>query len=190
MQITDEKRTVDRAQHGDRQAFEELVRAHSDKLYASVFRLVRDRKDAEEATQEAFLRAWRSIGRFKGQSSFFTWLYRIGINEAKRRVERRPKAEMLSLDAEREETGSVSKRPDHRDADPMLKGKLLDSISNLSFEYRAPLVLRDIEGLSAREGAETMEISEAAFKSRLHRARMKVCKEIRDYLDPDEEGVS
>ncbi len=190
LQITDEKKTVEKAQQGDQGAFEELVRTHSDKLYASVLRLVGDRKDAEEATQEAFLRAWRSIGRFKGQSSFFTWLYRIGINEAKRRIERRPKAEMLSLDAEREETGSVSRRPDHRDADPTMKGQLLDSISNLSFEYRAPLVLRDIEGLSAREGAETMEISEAAFKSRLHRARMKVRKELKDYLGNEEEGAS
>ena len=189
LQIADEKGTVEKAQQGDRRAFEELVRAHSDKLYASVLRLVGDRKDAEEATQEAFLRAWRSIGKFKGQSSFFTWLYRIGINEAKRRIERRPTAEMLSLDAEREETGSVSKRPDHRDADPTMSRQLLESISSLSFEYRAPLVLRDIEGLSAREGAETMEISEAAFKSRLHRARLKMRKELKDYLVSEEGGA-
>ena len=185
MQIDDERQSIERAQKGDMLAFEQLVRANSDKLYASVLRLIGDQKDAEEATQEAFLRAWRSIGKFKGQSSFFTWIYRIGINEAKRRIERRPKAEMLSLDAEREETGAVARKPDHRDADPMIRNKLLEAISDLSFEYRAPLVMRDIEGLSAREGAEAMKISEPAFKSRLHRARMKVRKEIKEYIDED-----
>ncbi len=84
---------VERARGSDRDAFEELVRRHADQLYAVVVRFVADGEEAREVTQEAFLRAWRSIGRFEGRSRFFTWLYRIGINEAKRRATRRPPAE-------------------------------------------------------------------------------------------------
>src|SRR5919199_4905880 len=80
---------VARAQAGEREAFEELVRRHAEHLYAVVVRLVPDRHDAEEVTQEAFIRAWRAIGRFKGDARFFTWLYRIAINEARRHAQRR-----------------------------------------------------------------------------------------------------
>src|SRR5919198_3814823 len=80
---------VERAQAGDRAAFEELVRRYADRLYAVVVRLTLDEQEAEEVTQEAFLRAWRSISRFPGSARLFTWLYRIGVNEAKRRAERR-----------------------------------------------------------------------------------------------------
>lgn len=94
-----ESALVERAQHGDRAAFEELVRRHADRLYAVVLRFVADAGEAEEVTQEAFLRAWRSIDRFQGRSRFFTWLYRIGINEAKRRAARQPPT-LVSLDDE------------------------------------------------------------------------------------------
>jgi DNA-directed RNA polymerase specialized sigma24 family protein len=81
----DDSELVSRAQTGDRLAFEELVRRHADRLHAVVTRLVADRHEAEEVTQEAFLRAWRGIATFKGEAHFFTWLYRIGVNEARRR---------------------------------------------------------------------------------------------------------
>ncbi|MCA1680043.1 MAG: sigma-70 family RNA polymerase sigma factor, partial [Actinobacteria bacterium] len=79
----DEQQLIERAQGGDQPAFEELVRRHADRLYAVLLRYLADAEEAEEATQEAFLRAWRGIGDFEGRSQFFTWLYRIGINEAK-----------------------------------------------------------------------------------------------------------
>lgn len=82
---SDDDVLVARAQAGDRGAFEELVRRHANGLFAVVVRLSRDRQEAEEAVQEAFLRAWRGIGDFKGEARFFTWLYRIGVNEAHRR---------------------------------------------------------------------------------------------------------
>ncbi len=91
---------VERSQAGDRAAFEELVRRHADPLFAVVVRFVADGEEAQEVTQEAFLRAWRSIERFRGQSQFFTWLYRIGINEAKRRVGRRPPPGLFSTSEE------------------------------------------------------------------------------------------
>lgn len=80
----DEAVLVERARSRDRLAFEELVRRHADRLYAVVLRFLGDPADAEEVTQETFLRAWRGIDRFQGRSQFFTWLYRIGLNEAKR----------------------------------------------------------------------------------------------------------
>src|SRR5919106_6695782 len=118
---------VARAQGGDRAAFEELVRRHADQLYAVVMRFVGDRGAAEEVTQEAFLRAWRSIDRFEGRSRFFTWLYRIGINEAKRPAARKPPATVVSLDDEPiPEAPDWSEAPETRFAEADLRRVLED----------------------------------------------------------------
>jgi RNA polymerase sigma-70 factor (ECF subfamily) len=98
---------VERARSGDRAAFEELVRRYADRLYAVVLRFVADGGEAQEVTQEAFLRAWRSIGRFEGRSRFFTWLYRIGINEAKRRS---PWSRSMTSRSRRPRTGAKRRR--------------------------------------------------------------------------------
>jgi RNA polymerase sigma-70 factor, ECF subfamily len=169
----DERQLVERSQAGDRLAFEELVRRHADRLYAVVLRFVADAGEAEEVTQEAFLRAWRSIDRFEFRSRFFTWLYRIGINEAKRRAAREPSERTVSLDEQPIlEAPDWSEAPDTRAEQDELRGVLENSIRALPFEYRAPVILRDVEGLSTKEAAEVMELGEAAFKSRLHRARL------------------
>jgi RNA polymerase sigma-70 factor (ECF subfamily) len=174
---------VQRARSGDRDAFEELVRRHADHLYAVVVRFVADGAEAEEVTQEAFLRAWRSIGRFEGRSRFFTWLYRIGINEAKRRARRRPPVPVLSLDDEPiPEAPDWSETPEARLRQHDLRRVLEGAIRALPIEYRAPIVLRDVEGLSTQEAAEVMELGEAAFKSRLHRARLAVRRALDEYF--------
>ncbi|MGH2955972.1 MAG: sigma-70 family RNA polymerase sigma factor, partial [Solirubrobacterales bacterium] len=171
---TMEQALIERAQGGDRAAFEELVRGSADRLYAVLLRFVADADEAEEATQEAFLRAWRSIGDFRGGSRFFTWLYRIGINEAKRRVERRPPAGLLSsLDDEPvPEAPDWSRAPEVQAEQQEVRTVLERAVRALPIEYRATIILRDVEGLSTREAAEVMELGEAAFKSRLHRARL------------------
>ena len=169
----EEELLVRRAQTGDRGAFEELVRRHADRLYAVVLRFVADREAAEEVIQETFLRAWRGIGRFEHRARFFTWLYRIGINEAKRRGEREPASRTVSLDEEPIlEAPDWSQAPEARAEQSDLRRVLEESIRALPIEYRAPVILRDVEGLSTEEAAEVMELSEAAFKSRLHRARL------------------
>jgi RNA polymerase sigma-70 factor, ECF subfamily len=167
---------VERARGGDRVAFEELVRRHADRLHAVVLRFVADPEEAREVTQEAFLRAWRGIDRFRGHSRVFTWLYRIGINEAKRRAERRPPAGATrSLDDEPiPEAPDWSEAPQARLEQSDLRDALEEAVRALPFEYRAPLILRDVEGLSTAEAAEVMDLGEAAFKSRLHRARLAV----------------
>ncbi len=175
---------IDRAKEGDRDAFDELVRIHADRLHAIVIRFVADADEAQEVTQEAFLRAWRGIGRFQGRSQYFTRLYRIGINEAKRRAGRRPPAGLLSSldDDPVPDAPDWSEAPEVRQQQAELRGVLEDAIGALPPAYRAPIVLRDVEGLSTREAAEVMDLSEAAFKSRLHRARLTVRRAIDEYF--------
>lgn len=183
----DETVLVERARGGDHAAFEELVRRYADRLHAGLLRFLADADEAQEATQEAFLRAWRSIGRFEGRSRFYTWLYRIGINEAKRRAARRPPVPVASLDDE-----PVPEAPDWSDAPEVrfeqadLRRVLEESVRALPIEYRTPLILRDVEGLSTREAAEIMDLGEAAFKSRLHRARLAVRRALDEYFLEDE----
>jgi RNA polymerase sigma-70 factor (ECF subfamily) len=188
----EEELLVRRAQTGDRGAFEELVRRHADRLYAVVLRFVADREAAEEVIQETFLRAWRGIGRFEHRARFFTWLYRIGINEAKRRGEREPASRTVSLDEEPIlEAPDWSQAPEARAEQSDLRRVLEESIRALPIEYRAPVILRDVEGLSTEEAAEVMELSEAAFKSRLHRARLELKERVEEILGhPVEEILS
>ena len=179
---------VDRAKAGDRDAFEELVRRHAERLYAVVLRFVADGEEAQEVTQEAFLRAWRGIARFEGRSRFFTWLYRIGINEAKRRASRQPPVPVASLEDEPvPEAPDWSEAPETRSEQGDLRRVLEQAIRSLPVEYRAPIVLRDVEGLSTREAAEVMDLGEAAFKSRLHRARLAVRRALDQYFMESEQ---
>lgn len=183
---TDEE-LVEQAQGGDRDAFEILVRRHADRLYAVVVRFTGGTEEAEDVTQETFLRAWRSIGRFQGRSLFFTWLYRIGINEAKRRAERAASRIQTASMEEDEGIDVADERegPYRRTEQAELRAALEAAVRSLSPDYRAPLVLRDIEGLSTQEAAAVMDLGEAAFKARLHRARLAVRKAIDVHLDEE-----
>jgi len=177
---------VARARAGDLLAFEELVRLYADRLHAVVRRLVDNQDEAEEVTQEAFLRAWRGIATFKGDSQFFTWLYRIGVNEAHRRTSRR-RAPVASLEEQLVEPADTRPEPPRRLEQDDLRHALERAVQGLKPDQRAPLVLRDIEGLSTAEGAAVLDLGEAAFKSRLHRARLAVRDAVRDYLPEDPE---
>jgi RNA polymerase sigma-70 factor, ECF subfamily len=168
---------VVRARAGDREAFDGLVRLHAGGVYGVVLGLGVPRAAAEDVTQEVFLRAWRGIAAFKGEARFSTWVYRIAVNEVKRWARR----ERLRLP-----TRSLDDRvtaPDVRDegagphakvAQAELRRSLERSVRRLPVKYRAPLILRDVEGLSTAEAAAVLGIGEAAFKSRLHRARVAV----------------
>jgi RNA polymerase sigma-70 factor (ECF subfamily) len=175
-----------RAQRGDRDAFEELVRKHADRLFVVVNRFLGDRQEAEEVTQEAFIRAWRGIGRFKRDARFFTWLYRIGINEAHRRAARRPPPGLVSsLEQRSVEPPDRNEAPQTRVEHADLRQALERAIRALDPAYRAPLILRDVEGFSTAEAAAIMGLGEAAFKSRLHRARLAVREAVGDYIPED-----
>jgi RNA polymerase sigma-70 factor (ECF subfamily) len=182
-----DERLVSRAADGDVAAFETLVRRHAGQLYGVLLRFTHDSGDAEDALQETFVRAWRNMSKFERRSSFFTWLYRIGVNEAKRRLQRRPPAEIAAATDEH-----LDRVRDYRPRPAQLaeRHELLDAldvaVKQLEPEYRLPLVLRDVEGFSTEEAAEIMGLGEAAFKSRLHRARMSVRGTLQPLLGPDD----
>ncbi|MGI8430601.1 MAG: RNA polymerase sigma factor [Solirubrobacteraceae bacterium] len=171
-----ESELVVRAQAGDVEAFERLASAHTDHLYTVVVRLLGDRGEAEDVVQEALLRAWRGIRRFHGRSLFFTWLYRIAVNEANRALEKRARrGHSVNVDdASVVLPAPAHQEPARRAEQHELHAALDRAIGDLAAPYRTALVLRDIEGLSTREAAEIAGVGEAAFKSRLHQARLSV----------------
>jgi RNA polymerase sigma-70 factor (ECF subfamily) len=171
-----------RAQAGDVAAFEELAGVHADRLYTVVLRLVDDGCEAEDVLQETLLRAWRSIGRFQGRAMLFTWLYRIAVNESNRALERRLRRRAtVPVD---EEAVQVPAPPQDGPASQAERHELHEAlelaIGKLAPPYRTALVLRDVEGLSTREAAKIAGIGEAAFKSRLHQARLRVRASVGD----------
>jgi RNA polymerase sigma-70 factor (ECF subfamily) len=184
----DDEQLVARAQAGERVAFEELVRRHADRLHAIVLRLARDRHEAEEVTQEAFLRAWRGIRGFKGRRALLHLAVSHRVNEARRRAQRRPSAgAVTSLEAQAIEPRDPRPGPERTVERTDLRAALEAAVRDLDPEYRAPLVLRDIEGLSTAEAAAIMGLGEAALKSRLRRARLSVRAAVDSYL-PSEDG--
>jgi RNA polymerase sigma-70 factor, ECF subfamily len=173
-----------RAQAGDVRAFECLASIHADQLYSVVLRLVRDRAEAEDVLQEALLRAWRGLGRFESRSLFFTWLCRIAINEANRALENHARrGSSVDIDDESVQIPAPANlEPANQAASHELQAALDTAIARLAPPFRAALVLRDIEGVSTRDAAEIVGVGEAAFKSRLHTARVRVRAELGDEL--------
>jgi RNA polymerase sigma-70 factor (ECF subfamily) len=154
------------ASQGDLEAFEALVRRYERRVGSVLVRLLDDERDVEEATQDVFVQAWRRLGGFRQEASIFTWLYRIAVNEAlMRRRRRRPATTELD-----EAAGAQEQPP----GDPDLRRFLLAKLRELPFEERAPLVLRDVQGLSNRDVADVLGLSVPAVKSRIHRARMRI----------------
>jgi RNA polymerase sigma-70 factor, ECF subfamily len=171
----DEAALVERAQAGDLEAFAELVRRHERGVRAVLARLLEDERDVEEATQDTFVQAWRNLDRFRREASAFTWLYRIAVNEALQRLRRRqPPTKELEETTERE---IAAPNPPPLGLGDFLAAKLRE----LPVEYRLPLVLRDLQGLSNREIADVLGISLAAAKSRIHRARMQIRAELESW---------
>ncbi|HET7856750.1 MAG TPA: sigma-70 family RNA polymerase sigma factor [Gaiellaceae bacterium] len=159
-----EHELIERAQAGDLDAFGELVRAYERRVASVLYRLLDDPRDVEEATQDVFVQAWRNLPRFRGDAQLFTWLYRIAVNEALMRG-RRKQPDVQELDER------LAAAPD---PDPGVRDLLVRALAALPFEYRAAVVLRDVEGLTNAEVAEALDISVPAAKSRIHRGRMQV----------------
>ena len=172
--VVDEATLVRRAAEGEMAAFEELVMRHADRLYAALRRFGLDDGEAQEVAQETFIRAWRGLDRFEGRSQFFTWLYRIGFNETHRRLgRRRPAGSVVSIEERTvEDLADDAPGPATRAEQHELRLALSEALRELPSALRAPVVLRDVEGLSTEEAASVLELGEAAFKSRLHRGRM------------------
>jgi RNA polymerase sigma-70 factor, ECF subfamily len=171
-----------RAQAGDVAAFERLSSAYADRLFMLLLRLLGDRGEAEDVAQEVMLRAWQGISRFRGQSSYFTWLYRIAVNEANRALEkraRRPAGVPIGAD-ELQLPDSPLLDPSRQAENNELREALARALAGLPPALRTAIVLRDVEGLSTQEAAGIAGIGQAAFKSRLHQARLRVRAAIGD----------
>jgi RNA polymerase sigma-70 factor, ECF subfamily len=179
-----EAELIARAQAGDVAAFERLSGAYADRLFMLLLRLLGDRGEAEDVAQEVMLRAWRGIARFRGRSSYFTWLYRIAVNEANRALERRarrPASVPLGPEELRLPT-SPADDPSRQAEARELRLALARALDDLPPPLRTAIVLRDVEGLSTRDAAQIAGVGQAAFKSRLHQARVRVREAIGDQV--------
>ena len=173
---------IARARAGDVGAFEQLSGGYADRLFMLLLRLLGDPDEAGEVAQEAMLRAWRGITRFQGRSSYFTWLYRIAVNEANRALAKRDRrsANVSIGPQELQLPASPADDPARQAENNELRLALTGALAGLPPPLRTAIVLRDVEGFSTQEAAEIAGVSQAAFKSRLHQARLQVRAAIGD----------
>jgi len=185
-ELRDEARMIAAILAGETQLFHELIRPYERSVYAMAQSFLHNDADAEDVAQEAFLKAFRNLARFRAESRFGTWLISITLNEARTRLRRRKVLPMESLDAGNDDTGHVSPAllRDWREIPSQalerneIKLMLQEAIASLPQNYREVFVLRDIEQRSTSEAAELLQISIAALKVRLHRARIMLQKEL------------
>jgi RNA polymerase sigma-70 factor (ECF subfamily) len=175
---------------GNRDEFARLVDAYSNKIYRTALKILDDPQDAEDVLQETFIKAFRSLPTFEGRSSLSTWLYRIALNEALMIVRKR-KNSALSIDEEKDNGEEEVTPVEIVDWCCLPEGDLLSAesrrfldqaVQRLSPALRAVFVLRDIEGLSVKEAADALGLSEPAVKTRLLRARLKLREELSIYF--------
>ncbi|MCJ7569807.1 MAG: sigma-70 family RNA polymerase sigma factor [Anaerolineales bacterium] len=175
---------------GDREAFAAMVDAYSPRLYKLALRMLGDSLEAEDILQEAFLKAYRGIENFRGGSKLSTWLYRITVNEALMRIRKNklttaPIDEPLLLEDGAEVPRELKDwccLPEAELMSAEAQSTLDIAIDSLSPTLRAAFVLRDLQGLSTREAAEVIQISEAAIKTRLLRARLQLRESLSSYF--------
>ena len=178
---------VDVVRAGNSDAYRHLVQRYEGKIYNLALRMLRQPEDAEDVLQETFLSAYRALPNFKGDSQLGTWLYRIATNYALMKL-RGKKPVFVSLDEQRDDDTPPVELTDFS-ADPLadvlddeLRGKMEDAISRLPDDMRTVFLLRDIEGLSNSEVAEILDLSVAAVKSRLHRTRLQLRRDLSRYF--------
>jgi RNA polymerase sigma-70 factor (ECF subfamily) len=185
----DEHQLVAAAKSGDVTAFEELVSRYERKIFRLTMNITRNREDAEDAMQDAFLKSYSHLKSFQGDSRFYTWLVRIAANEALMRLRKR-RPNQFSLDEPIGGDEDLMPRelrdwgpgPEQRFAQTEMREILSSVIDELEPEYRTVFVLRDIEELSTEETADAVGISVPAVKSRLLRARLKLRQKLNRYF--------
>jgi len=186
-----DQQLVERAQRGDKHAFGLLVSKYQRKLARLLSRLIRDPAEVEDVAQEAFIKAYRALPSFRGDSAFYTWLYRIGINTAKNYLVSQGRRAPTTTEFDSEEAETFEEGDQLRDINTperMLQSKQIGETVNsamdaLPEELRTAIVLREIEGLSYEEIASIMECPIGTVRSRIFRAREAIADKLRPLLD-------
>ncbi len=189
-----DQQLVVRAQQGDKRAYELLVLKYQRKLSRLLSRLVRDPAEVEDVTQEAFIKAYRALPSFRGDSAFYTWLYRIAINTAKNYLVAMGRRAPTSTGFDHEEAENFEDADQLRDAntpEDELHGKEIAAAVNramdaLPEDLRTAITLREIEGLSYEEIASVMNCPIGTVRSRIFRAREAIATELRPLLGTEE----
>ena len=181
---------VDLAREGDTEAYEALVRRHQSRLYGIVYHMTGHREDAQDLVQAAFVRAYRSLNKFRGQAAFYTWLYRIAVNLTLNFLKRRRRAPSLSLDdldqgVERDPgyVELVARESPVREVSlGELQRRLNEAMLKLSDNHRAVVAMFDVQGMSHEEIARVLGISEGTVRSRLFYARRQLQKDLAEFV--------
>jgi RNA polymerase sigma-70 factor (ECF subfamily) len=185
-EVRDEAQMIAKILGGDSQLFHELIRPYERRVYIMALSFLRNEADAEDAAQEAFLKAFRNLASFRGEAKFGTWLISITLNEARSRIRHRDTIKMESLDEPPDDQGHTlpallrdwKEIPSEALERKEIRLLLQKAITALPLIYREVFQLRDIEQLSVNEAAAALGISIAAVKVRLHRARMMLQKKL------------
>lgn len=183
MAVSDET-LIERVLHGDQEAFADLVDRYQQKVFNIAFRMTGDREEAMDMAQESFLRVFRSLPRFKGDSTFSTWLFRIVNNTCIDALRRRKRQVVVALSTDASidtdegeyqvEFPSTDDGPEERAMQAEMREAVAQAIEQLSAEHRLALILRDVEGYSYEEIADMLELNIGTVKSRLNRARLSL----------------
>ncbi|MBL8481620.1 MAG: RNA polymerase sigma factor RpoE [Rhodocyclaceae bacterium] len=182
---------VERAQQGDKRAFGLLVEKYQRKLGRLLSRLIRDPAEVEDVTQEAFIKAYRALPAFRGESAFYTWLYRIGINTAKNYLVSQGRRAPTSTEFDAEEAESFDdgdmlrdvNTPEHVFLSKQIGETVNAAIAALPEELRTAITLRELEGLSYEEIATIMDCPIGTVRSRIFRAREAIAAKLRPLLE-------
>lgn len=188
--VTSELALVQAAKKGDLDAFSELVKRYDRNVFRIAQHITHNEEDAQDVVQDAFLKAYRNLDQFQGNSKFYTWLVRIAVNEALMRLRKRRNDRTVSLDEDVEtDEGSIprevadwSPNPEQLYGTSELGDILKKTIQGLSPGFRTVFVLRDVEGMSTEETAEMLGLSVPAVKSRLLRARLQLRERLARYF--------
>ncbi len=180
---------VERVQKGDKRAFDLLIQKYQHRIISLVSRYVSDSAEAQDVAQEAFIKAYRAIGRFRGDSAFYTWLYRIAINTAKNWIvaknRRPPASDIDAVDAEQYGMSSKLKEtstPENELLREEIERTVYDTIAALPEDLRTAIMLREMDGMSYEEIAITMECPIGTVRSRIFRAREAIDEKLKPLI--------
>ena len=188
-QVTDQA-LIERVQQGDKKAFDLLVLKYQNRIMKVLSRYLYDQSEVQDMAQEAFIKAYRALPNFRGDSAFYTWLYRIAINTAKNHLvakgRRPPTADIDATEAEQYDGASALKdyaSPEHEVLKDEIQRVVANAINELPDDLKTAITLRELEGMSYEEIAETMDCPIGTVRSRIFRAREAVDVKLKPLLD-------